>query len=207
QAQDNVRVVDQLSLLLSGAIGSLEAALLGCGFLVSAGFHDQWRKLNRVGAALRVRTGEATLHSDTDARPLEPLESRGTPARWLRAEWDRVFGTVLVIGALGVFILSCRSTADAVYTSDQVAYVTSGGLASLFLLAVGVWVFVLADLRDIDHQLIEIEAGFQGGMFEEPGRVLASGSVFGKGRPRGPLAAAAAVTAASVAVVVLGWAK
>lgn len=47
-------VSDQLSYMLSGGAGGLACLVLGVGLVVSAGLHDEWRKLDRVEAAVRA---------------------------------------------------------------------------------------------------------------------------------------------------------
>jgi hypothetical protein len=52
--RDAVYVANSFSFLTSGGLGGLAAVAVGSTLLVSAGFHDEWRKLDRIEAALRA---------------------------------------------------------------------------------------------------------------------------------------------------------
>src|SRR5204863_322847 len=84
-------VANSFSFLTSGGVTGLAAVVVGCALLVSGGFHDEWRKLDRIQAAL-----------SSSADPGRPAPAG--PSCWLRAEADRTAGwalvAVAVIGAL-----------------------------------------------------------------------------------------------------------
>ena len=50
---DTAFVADELAFLASGGLGGVFCLGLGVGLLVSADLHDEWRKLDRIEAALR----------------------------------------------------------------------------------------------------------------------------------------------------------
>jgi hypothetical protein len=59
-------VAEELAYLASGAVGGL--FLLGCGatLWLSADLHDEWRKLDRIEAAIRGRAGERDAEPDDE---------------------------------------------------------------------------------------------------------------------------------------------
>ena len=63
-------VADQLSYIASGGIGGLFLLALGLSLLVSADHHDEWRKLDRIEAALGVAP-EPTGTNGSYTRPGE----------------------------------------------------------------------------------------------------------------------------------------
>jgi hypothetical protein len=77
--------------------------------------------------------------------------------RFLRAEWDRVAGygciavglALLVAGIAGV-----RSSADVI---DEISYLVTGGIGSIFLLGVGSTLLLSADLHDDFRKLHRVE--------------------------------------------------
>jgi hypothetical protein len=89
-------------------------------------------------------------------------ESRSTDVKtWLRAEWDRVAGVVLVaIGALAL-VLGYRGVANSGYVAEQLAYVVSGGLGGLFCLGLGAVFLLRSDLHDHWRQLDRVEAAIR----------------------------------------------
>ena len=94
----------------------------------------------------------------------------------LRAEWDRVAGWVLVlIGAVAV-VLAFLGVADSPYVSDQLAYLASGGVGGLVLVAVGVGLLISADLHDEWRKLDRIEAAIRGDAFPDTHEIVLSAS-------------------------------
>jgi len=77
--------------------------------------------------------------------------------RFLRAEWDRVAGygcvaaglVLLVAGFVGV-----RTSADVI---DEISYLVTGGIGSIFLLGVGATMLLSADLHDDFRKLHRVE--------------------------------------------------
>ncbi len=78
-------------------------------------------------------------------------------SRFLRAEWDRVAGyaclaagvVLLVAGFVGV-----RTSADVI---DEISYLVTGGIGSIFLLGVGATMLLSADLHDDFRKLHRVE--------------------------------------------------
>ena len=138
-AREAVFVVDSLSWLTSGGLGGLAAITIGCTLLLSAGFHDEWRKLDRIEETLRARSAEP----DDLALP-----SRAAGGQWLRAESDRVLGWGLVVASAVWLAVGSRLVAGALYAPKQLAYMISGGLGAFLLLLAGASVLVGADTRD-----------------------------------------------------------
>ena len=188
-ARDAVYVANSLSFLTSGGLGGLAALAIGCTLLVSAGFHDEWRKLDQIEAALVARR--------TGLRAV----SRETPAgrrRWLRAEADRVAGWALVVAAVVWLAVGARLVSSALYTPDQVATVISGGLAAMTVLLVGLGVLLAADTNDEERKLARIDAAL--------GATAATGAEAAGPRRAGRVIGFL-VLAAGAALIVAGWWK
>ena len=148
-ARDAVFAANSFSFLTSGGLGGLAALALGCTLLVSAGFHDEWRKLDRIEAALSRPATNAVEGSQGDTPgPPGPPARRAGPARWVRAESDRVAGWALVVGAAAWLAVGARLVTSALYTPKQVTYVISGGLGAMVVLVLGLAVLLAADTRD-----------------------------------------------------------
>jgi hypothetical protein len=79
-----------------------------------------------------------------------------------QSQWDRVAGTAIVLGGLGVLIAGCVGVAAAAETRDQLSYLISGGILGLFLLGLGATLWLSADLRDewrkMDHLQASVDA-------------------------------------------------
>ena len=77
--------------------------------------------------------------------------------RFLRAEWDRLAGygcvaagvVLLIAGFVGV-----RTSADVI---DEISYLVTGGIGSIFLLGVGATLLLSADLHDDFRKLHRVE--------------------------------------------------
>jgi hypothetical protein len=76
---------------------------------------------------------------------------------WLRAEWDRVTGFALIILGAIVLYAGYDGVGNSAYVAEQLAYVVSGGLGGIFLLAVGATFLIRSDLHDHWRQLDRIE--------------------------------------------------
>jgi hypothetical protein len=92
---------------------------------------------------------------------------------WLRAEWDRVLGTTLIAVGAVLLVVTYQAVANSRFVADQTAYLASGGLGGLFLLAVGAMLRIQADLHDEWRKLDRIEAALRGDAVANPGAVLA----------------------------------
>ena len=201
-ARDAVYVANSFSFLTSGGIGGLAAVTVGCTLLVSAGFHDEWRKLDMIEATL----APLPVHAGTG----DPKEVG--PGRWLRAEADRIVGWTLVVAAGAWLAIGSRLVADALYAPKQVAYVISGGVAAFVVLLVGLAVLLAADTRDEEHKLDRID-----GLVPPPGNGNGNGNAAAndagvaavddhRGRPRrGAMTAVGVGLAAGAACVGIGW--
>ena len=77
--------------------------------------------------------------------------------KWLRLQWDRVFGaTAVVTGAVALLTGWSKVSATA-YPAEQIPYLVSAGLGGLFLLGVGATLWHSADLRDEWRKLDRLE--------------------------------------------------
>ncbi len=81
---------------------------------------------------------------------------------WLRAEWDRVTGFVLVAAGAVVLWVGYHGMSGSPYVAEQLAYVVSGGLGGIFLLGLGGLFLIRSDLVDHWRQLDRIEAAIRG---------------------------------------------
>ena len=189
-ARDAVYVSNSFSFLTSGGIGGLAAVAVGCTLLVSSGFHDEWRKLDRIEAGLASSPAPVSTSGDP-----------ASPGRWLRAEADRTVGWVLVLAA-GVWLaVGSRLVAGALYAPKQVTYVISGGVAAFVVLLLGLAVLLAADTRDEEHKLDRIDA-----LLPPPAAVNGHGDAPGPRRPRRvALVAVGLGLVAGAACVGAGW--
>ena len=194
-ARDAVYAANSFSFLTSGGLGGLAALALGCTLLMSAGFHDEWRKLDRIEATLSARTAAAPGRSAPD--PAAGL------AGWLRAEGDRVVGWGLIVVAAVWLAVGARLVSSALYTPDQVAYVISGGLGAMAALVIGLTVLLGADTRDEERKLARIDAALSpaaGLNGESAARGLSPSR-------RTPTVIGALGLAAGAALIAAGWWK
>ncbi len=77
--------------------------------------------------------------------------------RFLRAEWDRVAGYGCIAAGLALLvagIAGVRSSADVI---DEISYLVTGGIGSIFLLGVGSTLLLSADLHDDFRKLHRVE--------------------------------------------------
>ena len=68
--------------------------------------------------------------------------------RWLRAEWDRALGAVLILAGGVCLVVTYTAVANDRFVAEQMAELASGGLGGLFLVAVGVMLRLQADHHD-----------------------------------------------------------
>ena len=80
---------------------------------------------------------------------------------WLRAEWDRVLGWTAVTLAAVALLLGYHGVSGSLSTGRQLAYIVSGGVGGILLVAVGVALLVSADLHDEWRKLDQIEAAIR----------------------------------------------
>ncbi len=77
--------------------------------------------------------------------------------KWLRLQWDRVFGAAAVITGAVALLTGWSKVSATPYPAEQIPYVVSAGLGGLFLLGVGATLWHSADLRDEWRKLDRIE--------------------------------------------------
>jgi hypothetical protein len=77
--------------------------------------------------------------------------------KWLRLQWDRVFGAAFVITGAVALLTGWSKVSATAYPAEQIPYVVSAGLGGLFLLGVGATLWHSADLRDEWRKLDRLE--------------------------------------------------
>ncbi len=77
--------------------------------------------------------------------------------KWLRLQWDRVFGGAFVIVGAVALLTGWSKVSATPYPAEQMPYVVSAGLGGLFLLGVGATLWHSADLRDEWRKLDRLE--------------------------------------------------
>jgi hypothetical protein len=154
----------------------------------------------------------------TTTRPNDGGTGRAA-LQWLRLRSDRAAEATLLSIAAAVLILTYRAVSRTPFVADQLSYLASGGVAGLFLLAVGLRLRITGDLRDEWHKLDRIEAALHEAALADTDEPLVNLSdrdrssaepTSGRRRrepvasQRGTLAVSAAV-AVSLALFVDGW--
>ncbi|HKN89016.1 MAG TPA: hypothetical protein VJ622_01930 [Acidimicrobiia bacterium] len=77
--------------------------------------------------------------------------------KWLRLQWDRVFGAAFVVTGAVALLTGWSKVSATPYPAEQIPYVVSAGLGGLFLLGVGATLWHSADLRDEWRKLDRLE--------------------------------------------------
>ena len=77
--------------------------------------------------------------------------------KWLRLQWDRVFGAAAVLTGAVALLTGWSKVSATAYPAEQIPYVVSAGLGGLFLLGVGATLWHSADLRDEWRKLDRLE--------------------------------------------------
>src|SRR5205807_2531048 len=109
------------------------------------------------GAVLAARPRRHCVGGDDPVAAVEGSAAVSDVGRVLRAEWDRVAGygsvaagvVLLVAGFVGV-----RTSADVI---DEISYLVTGGIGSIFLLGVGATMLLSAHLHDDFRKLHRVE--------------------------------------------------
>lgn len=144
----------------------------------------------------------------------EPASPSRAALRWLRLRWDRAAEMALLALSAVVLIATWRSVSRTPFVADQLSYLASGGVAGLFLLAVGLRLRITGDLRDEWHKLDRIEAALKDAAVSPTGEALVilpdeNGRTSERERTRvGSQRGAVALSAAgavTLALVVFGW--
>jgi hypothetical protein len=76
---------------------------------------------------------------------------------YVRAQWDRAGALALLIAGIVTLIFGWIGISGTSFTAEQLPYVISGGIASLFLMGVGGVMWLSADLRDEWRKLDGLE--------------------------------------------------
>ncbi len=76
---------------------------------------------------------------------------------YVKAQWDRAGALTLLVAGVIVLILGWVGISGTSFTAEQLPYVISGGIASLFLMGVGGVMWLSADLRDEWRKLDGLE--------------------------------------------------
>ena len=77
--------------------------------------------------------------------------------RWCQVQWDRALAIALtVLGAIAL-IIGWIGISGALVPSQQLPYIISGGIGSLFILGVAAALWISADLHDEWRKLDRIE--------------------------------------------------
>ena len=77
--------------------------------------------------------------------------------KWLRLQWDRVFGCAFVVTGAVALLTGWSKVSATPYPAEQIPYMVSAGLGGLFLLGVGATLWHSADLRDEWRKLDRLE--------------------------------------------------
>jgi len=76
---------------------------------------------------------------------------------WARGQWDRVGAWICIALGLIALIVGWFGVSGTVYPAEQIPYILSGGILGIFLLGVGVLLWLSADLRDTWRKLDELD--------------------------------------------------
>jgi hypothetical protein len=76
---------------------------------------------------------------------------------YLKAQWDRAGSLLLLIAGIVTLILGWVGISGTSFTAEQLPYIISGGIASLFMMGVGGVMWLSADLRDEWRKLDGLE--------------------------------------------------
>ncbi|MFB7756784.1 hypothetical protein ACFC18_45515 [Streptomyces sp. NPDC056121] len=75
----------------------------------------------------------------------------------IRSQWDRLTAAVTALAGAAILVVGWRGVSGTPYPAEQLPYVVSAGLGSLFLLGISTALWLSADLRDEWRKLDRIE--------------------------------------------------
>ncbi|MFJ9176191.1 hypothetical protein [Streptomyces sp. NPDC102360] len=81
----------------------------------------------------------------------------------IRSQWDRLTAAVTAFAGAATLVLGWRGVSGTPYPAEQLPYVVSAGLGSLFLLGLSSALWLSADLRDEWRKLDRIEQALRAG--------------------------------------------
>jgi hypothetical protein len=77
--------------------------------------------------------------------------------RYVLTQWDRVGGAIAILVGAVMLISGVSAVNDKIYPGQQLPLILSSGIGGLFLLGLGVMLWLSADLRDEWRKLDSIE--------------------------------------------------
>ncbi|WP_425825367.1 hypothetical protein [Streptomyces fractus] len=81
----------------------------------------------------------------------------------IRSQWDRTTAALTALAGAVILVLGWRGVSGTPYPAEQLPYVISAGLGSLFLLGLSSALWLSADLRDEWRKLDRIEQALRTG--------------------------------------------
>ncbi|MFZ3598200.1 hypothetical protein [Streptomyces sp. BH104] len=81
----------------------------------------------------------------------------------IRSQWDRLTAALTALAGAVTLVLGWRGVSGTPYPAEQLPYVISAGLGSLFLLGLSSALWLSADLRDEWRKLDRIEQALRAG--------------------------------------------
>jgi hypothetical protein len=158
-------VVDQIALVTSGGLGALFLVAVGVMLRFQSDFHDEWRKLDRIEAALRgdERPDSAILYAAARGGATPPPPPRSAPLRWRSS---RVTGAAVIpllglLSAVALLAAGYQRAANAADVDRAVAGLTVG-VAGLGLAALVVTATALVTRARLAHSKHRLLAGWLG---------------------------------------------
>ena len=127
----------------------------------------------------------------------------------VRAEWDRLLAWALVAAGAVLVLVCWAGVSGTPFVADQLAYIASGGVGGLFLLALGLALLMSADHHDEWRKLDAIEAALRetgplAGIAPAAPPSAAPTNPAAEGRARG-LSVLSLGGAVSAVIMVVGW--
>ena len=134
---DSAFVVEALSYIASGGLVGVLLVAGGLTLLLSADLHDEWRKLDRIEAAIRSLSAESEIvlppfdrHSAREPESAEGNGATGSSRRWRRRSVG-AFG-MLAIACAGALLLAWDGVASAAEPGD--AFQSAAGASTAVVL-------------------------------------------------------------------------